>query len=134
MDTYVNYAARDEAYSLPLDKIDVSDPRLYYNDTWYPYFERLRCEDPVHYTPDSPYGPYWAVTKYRDMVKVEVNHKVFSSSDDLGGIRIEDPDDVSAGIKKALEHSGPALIDVVTSSASWSARPSLRGTWRRWRA
>ena len=91
MDTYVNYAARDEAYSLPLDKIDVSDPRLYYNDTWYPYFERLRCEDPVHYTPDSPYGPYWAVTKYRDMVKVEVNHKVFSSSDDLGGIRIEDP-------------------------------------------
>jgi cytochrome P450 len=91
MDTYVNYAAREEAYSLPLDKIDVSDPRLYYNDTWYPYFERLRREDPVHYTPDSPYGPYWAVTKYRDMVKVEVNHKVFSSSDDLGGIRIDDP-------------------------------------------
>ena len=45
----------------------------------------------MHYTPDSPYGPYWAVTKYRDMVKVEVNHKVFSSSDDLGGIRIDDP-------------------------------------------
>ncbi len=91
MDTYVNYSARDEAYATPLDKIDVSDPRLYYNDTWYPYFERLRREDPVHFTPESPYGPYWAVTKYRDMVKVEVNHKVFSSSDDLGGIRIEDP-------------------------------------------
>ena len=91
MDTYMNYAARDKAYSLPLDKIDVSDPQLYYNDTWYPYFERLRREDPVHFTPDSPYGPYWAVTKYRDMVKVEVNHKVFSSSDDLGGIRIDDP-------------------------------------------
>ena len=30
MDTYVNYSARDEAYSTPLDKIDVSDPRLYY--------------------------------------------------------------------------------------------------------
>jgi cytochrome P450 len=91
MDTYVNYSARDAAYSLPIDEIDVSDPRLYFNDTWYPYFERLRREDPVHYTPESPYGPYWAVTKYRDMVKVEVNHKVFSSSDDLGGIRIEDP-------------------------------------------
>ena len=76
---------------MPLDKIDVSDPQLYYNDTWYPYFERLRREDPVHYTPESPYGPYWAVTKYQDMVKVEVNHNVFSSSDDLGGIRIEDP-------------------------------------------
>jgi cytochrome P450 len=91
MDTYVNNDARDDAYSRPLESFDVSDPRLYYNDTWYPYFERLRREDPVHYTPDSPYGPYWAVTKYRDMVKVEVNHKVFSSSDDVGGIRIEDP-------------------------------------------
>jgi cytochrome P450 len=91
MDTYVNYSTRDEAYSLPLAEIDVSDPQLYYNDTWYPFFERLRREDPVHYTPASPYGPYWAVTKYRDMVKVEVNHRVFSSADDVGGIRIEDP-------------------------------------------
>jgi cytochrome P450 len=91
MDGYVNYSAREAAYSLPLDQIDVSDPLLYYNDTWYPYFERLRREDPVHYTPESPYGPYWAVTKYHDMVKVEVNHQVFSSSDDVGGIRIEDP-------------------------------------------
>jgi cytochrome P450 len=91
MDGYVNYSAREAVYSLPLDAIDVSDPLIYCNDTWYPYFERLRREDPVHWTPDSPYGPYWAVTKYRDMVKVEVNHKVFSSSDDVGGIRIEDP-------------------------------------------
>jgi cytochrome P450 len=91
MDGYVNDSAREEAYSLPLDEIDVSDPGLYCHDTWYPYFERLRREDPVHYTPQSPYGPYWAVTKYRDMVKAEVNHKVFSSSDDVGGIRIEDP-------------------------------------------
>jgi cytochrome P450 len=78
------------AYSLPLDKVDVSDPRLYYDDAWRPYFERLRREDPVHYTPQSPYGPYWAVTKYRDIVQVEVNHKAFSSSDDFGGIMIND--------------------------------------------
>ena len=30
------------------------------------------------------------------------------------GVRIENPADVSSGIKKALQHSGPALIDVVT--------------------
>ena len=46
MDTYVNYAARDEAYATPLDQIDVSDPRLYCNDMWYPYFERLRARGP----------------------------------------------------------------------------------------
>jgi cytochrome P450 len=44
----------------------------------------------VHRVPDSPYGPYWAVTKYRDIVQVEVNHKVFSSSDEVGGIMISD--------------------------------------------
>ena len=30
--------------------IDVSDPHIYLNDTWPAYFERLRREDPVHYT------------------------------------------------------------------------------------
>jgi cytochrome P450 len=87
----VNVDPKAHAWSLPLDKIDVSDPQLYYDDSWQPYFERLRREDPVHYTPESPYGPYWAVTKYRDIVQVEVNHKVFSSSDEVGGIMIEDP-------------------------------------------
>lgn len=36
------------------------------------------------------------------------------------GVRIENPADVSSGIKKALEHSGPALIDVVTDSNALS--------------
>jgi len=91
MDTYVSHDPREDAYSKPLDKLDVSDPQLYFTDTWYPYFERLRREDPVHYTPESPYGPYWAITKYKDIMKVEVNHRVFSSSDEFGGITIEDP-------------------------------------------
>src|SRR6202162_2071573 len=30
------------------------------------------------------------------------------------GVRIENPADVSSGLKKALEHSGPAVVDVVT--------------------
>ena len=75
---------------LPLDQIDVSDPQLYFDDVWDPYFERLRRDDPVHYVADSPYGPYWAITKYKDIIHLEVNHKAFSSSWELGGIRIED--------------------------------------------
>ena len=34
-----------DAYSIPLEAIDVSDPQLYQDDTYYPYFERLRRED-----------------------------------------------------------------------------------------
>jgi cytochrome P450 len=78
------------ASSIPLEQIDVSDPQLYQDDTWYPYFERLRRDDPVHWCPDSRYGPYWAVSKYRDIMQVEVNHGIYSSDAGTGGIQIED--------------------------------------------
>jgi cytochrome P450 len=77
-----------DAYSTPLEAIDVSDPQLYQDDTWYPYFERLRREAPVHWCRESRYGPYWSVCKYKDIMQVEVNHQTYSS--ELGGIAVED--------------------------------------------
>jgi len=88
MDTPVRYHQSNQAWTLPLDKLDVSDPQLYQDDTWYPYFERLRLEDPVHYVPDSPFGPYWAVSKYKNIMHCEVNHQIYSN--EIGGIQIED--------------------------------------------
>lgn len=63
----------------PLDQIDVSDPRLYQQDAWRPYFQRLREEAPVHYLEDSAFGPFWSVTRFKDIVAVDSNHQVFSS-------------------------------------------------------
>ncbi len=63
----------------PLAQIDVSDARLYEQDAWRPYFERLRAEDPVHYQATSPFGPFWSVTRFEDIVAVDSNHEVFSS-------------------------------------------------------
>jgi hypothetical protein len=54
--------------SIPLEKIDVSDPELYETDTHWGYFARLRKEDPVHYCAQSDFGPYWSVTRYDDVV------------------------------------------------------------------
>jgi cytochrome P450 len=83
--------ARDtDADTLALDAIDVSDPRLYQDDTWHPYFARLRREAPVHYCSQSLYGPYWSVTRYKDIMQVEINHQVYSSASELGGIAVED--------------------------------------------
>jgi cytochrome P450 len=79
-----------DADRLPLDAIDVSNPAIYQEDVWQRYFARLRREDPVHYCPASPYGPYWAVTKYKDIMQVEVNHQVYSSASELDGIQIEE--------------------------------------------
>ena len=104
MNAPVDFDHRQHAATLPLDAIDVSDPRLYYDDAWRPYFDRLRREDPVHFTKDSPYGPYWSVTRYKDIIQLEVNHKVFSSDWTLGGIRIED-------IPKGYERPSFILLD-----------------------
>jgi cytochrome P450 len=54
-------------------------------------FDRLRKEDPVHYTPDSFVGPYWSVTKYEDIMAVDTDHKRFSSSWEHGGITLGEP-------------------------------------------
>ena len=88
MNAPVSYDPSGDAWSRPLDAFDMSDPKFYQDDTWYPYFERLRREVPVHYCRDSLYGPYWSVSRYKDIVQVEVNHQIFSN--ELGGIQIED--------------------------------------------
>src|SRR6202030_4263018 len=79
-----------DVFRMPLDAFDVSDPKLYQDDIYYPYFARLRREDPVHYCRQSLYGPYWSVTKYKDIMQVEINHQVYSSASELGGIAVED--------------------------------------------
>ncbi|MDE0942159.1 MAG: cytochrome P450 [Alphaproteobacteria bacterium] len=79
-----------EIAALPLDKIDVSDPAIYQHDAFRPYFERLRREDPIHYCADSPFGAFWSITKYDDIMKVELDHANYSSAADKGGITIRD--------------------------------------------
>jgi cytochrome P450 len=82
--------ARERAASLPLEDFDPGNPELFRSDTHWPYFDRLRKEDPVHYCKDSMFGPYWSVTKYNDIMDIETNHSVFSSAASLGGITIRD--------------------------------------------
>ena len=69
---------------------DVSDPRLYRDDAWREPFARLRRDDPVHFHPDSAYGPYWSVTRHADIMKVELDHGTYSSASEMGGIQIAD--------------------------------------------
>jgi cytochrome P450 len=78
-----------DPYSIPLDKIDVSDSELFETDTLWGYFERLRKEDPVHYCAESDFGPYWSVTRHADIVYVEKNPEIFSSA---RSITVVDPD------------------------------------------
>ena len=105
-------AARDKANSLPLEDFNPGDPELFRSDTLWPYFDRLRKEDPVHYCKDSMFGPYWSVTKYNDIMAVDTNHGTFSSAAALGGITIRDvPPDLRRESFIAMDqprHSGAA--------------------------
>lgn len=65
--------------TMPLNQFDLSDPKLYEQDAWRPYFARLREDDPVHYQAESPFGPFWSVTRFADIMAVETNHEAFSS-------------------------------------------------------
>ncbi|HEY2179965.1 MAG TPA: cytochrome P450 [Caulobacteraceae bacterium] len=86
----IRRAARERAYSMPIEDIQPADPVLFQEDTLWPYFERLRAENPVHYAVDEETGPYWSVTKYNDIMAIETNHQVFSSEP---AITIFDPED-----------------------------------------
>jgi cytochrome P450 len=71
--------ARTDPAAVPLAEIDVSDASLYEADVHWGFFERLRREAPVHYLKDSPFGPFWSVTRFDDIQYVDKHHEVFSS-------------------------------------------------------
>lgn len=68
-----------DPYSIPLDKLDVTDPMLFHRNQHWDYFKRLREEDPIHFSAESRHGPYWSITRYQDILAVDSNHKTFSS-------------------------------------------------------
>ncbi len=71
MNAPVHLDPASDAWTLPLDQIDVSNPALHQSDTVWPYFARLRRDAPMHYCREGMFGPYWSVTKYKDIMQVE---------------------------------------------------------------
>ena len=112
--------ARDHAYSTPLEALHPGDPTLFRTDSHWPVLERLRKEDPVHYTPDSEYGPYWSITKYNDIMTVDTNHQVFSSE---GGIGIASQDSNALGPLPMFIAMDPPKHDVQRKTVSPAVSP-----------
>ena len=83
-------AAREHAFSVPLSEINPAYPPFFENDTIGYYFERLRRDNPVHWSQSPAFGNYWSVTKYQDIMAVDTNHQVYSSDWTQGGITVGD--------------------------------------------
>ena len=82
-DTVSAAGASPDPWAIPLDEIDPSVAELYLHNKHGELFRRLRQEDPVHYCKDSPFGPYWSITKFHDIVAVDSNHEAFSSEGNI---------------------------------------------------
>lgn len=129
-------AAREIAYATPLEDFDVGNPELFRSNTFWPYFERLRREDPVHYCRNSMFGPYWSVTKYNDIIEVETRHDIYSSEASLGGFTIRDefrrpnfmamdPPKHSAQRKTVAPMFSPTQLDNMANSIRQRTRECL---------
>ncbi len=60
--------------------LDVSRAELFAEHQWQEPFRWLRENAPVHYVADSKHGPYWSVSTYQQIVDVEAQPEIFSSS------------------------------------------------------
>ncbi|GIU67977.1 cytochrome P450 [Candidatus Phycosocius spiralis] len=80
----------ERAWSVPLEEIDMSMHELWTHDCHWSYFERLRQQAPVHWceSKEARIGGYWSITRYHDIMAVDINHQQFSSDAFLGGITI----------------------------------------------
>ena len=68
------------AYDLPLADIMPISPRLFRENRWQEYFERLRAEDPVHFNETDMAGRFWSLTRYDDIKRVDTDWQHFTSS------------------------------------------------------
>lgn len=69
---------------------DLVNPEIFKEDRWQPLFKQLRDHDPLHWTRKSPWGPFWSVTRYEDIMYVDSHAKLFINEP---GITLGDSND-----------------------------------------
>ena len=116
-------AARDRIYAMPLDEIDPAERESFANEEMWWKFERLRAEQPVHYTPadKSPHGAYWSITKWDDIVRCDTDPEMFSNETSvsilLPGsnpalIRLAGPNATPEQIRAVEDRGQPSLLSM----------------------
>jgi cytochrome P450 len=79
----------EDVAQIPLNALNPAAAQRFQDDAIWPVFERLRREDPVHFTPESEYGPYWSLTRWDDIMAVDTDHEAFSSADGITLTRLD---------------------------------------------
>ncbi len=102
-----------EAYATPLADINPAKAERFQSDTIWPYFARLRREDPVHFTAQSEFGPYWSLTRWEDIMAADTDHLNFSSAEGIGLPNLEavaEQDKALAAMGRERRRGGAGFI------------------------
>ena len=92
---------------MQLSEIDLCDPQNYVEQFPYELFDRLRREDPVHWTEDPRQGVgFWAITKYDDVVHVSRHADIFSSGE-KSALYMENPPNVLDELRLMMLNMDP---------------------------
>ncbi len=94
-------ALRERVLGAPLDELDVSHWDLFEYDVAPALLERLRREAPVHRCHESPYGPYWSITRFEDVRAIELDPLRFSSERSI--TLLDQPPDFEAPMFIAMD-------------------------------
>jgi cytochrome P450 len=93
--------------SMPLAEVDLADnDRFLDGATPWRMFDTLRRQDPVHWQPEpAPNSGFWAVTRHKDIVRVDRDPDTFTST---RFVNLEEVDDDLMAIRRSmLETDGP---------------------------
>lgn len=83
---------------------DITDPELYMHGVPHAAFKRLRDDDPVSWWPEKDGRGFWAVTRYQDLLTVNLNPRLFSSA---RGIRLEDMSEEELEARRTMMELDP---------------------------
>jgi cytochrome P450 len=97
--------ARAAAFDMPIEEVNVARASQFASDTLYPWFERLRRDDPVHWCETGNYEPHWSITRYQDIVAIDTDHRRFSSAE---AITLRTPEAIE--FSKTQANSGAGFI------------------------
>ena len=113
-----------DPYAVPLEEINMVDGRYFQTNTLFPFFKRLREEDPVHENTHDFTGRYWSITKFEDIMYVDKHHELFSSAHGIAlGPRVDaepNPEDLNLQMFIAMD---PPKHDLQRATVSGVVAP-----------
>ena len=113
-----------------LERLDdrIADPTVYGNPAAYDeIFTSLRRDDPVRWTSPDGYRPFWAVTKYQDIVEIERQNDKFINEPRLSLNLIEDEERVRAGPGRGTTNPMRMLVNM--DGAMHRAHRNITQAW-----